>query len=220
MQSHESMHQNAEISGLREVKYMELRPLHQKESTTAKKIVPLLVGFFIIAVMVLSVLEFGNQGNEETIKYNGHKFTKINDRWVTYVNNNKIALLYNPKDVEDAKADADYGSLLMSAKTYFSFDQSQPALFLPANELMLNKNILGITSQLILACPSDNEACEAKNLPIKTCDDASVSTGIILFETANETSMSFKNNCLKFQGTQEGINKLLTRLVLKRLGIV
>ena len=199
---------------------MELKPLHKKESTIAKKILPLAIGFFIIAVMVLSVLEFGSKNDEGSMKYNGHKFTRINDKWVTYINNNKIALLYNPNELEGISADADYSNLLLSAKTYLSFGQDQPALFLPANELLLNKNILGITSQLIIACPYDSEACKAKNLPIKTCSDASASAGVVVLETANETSMSFSSNCLRFQGTQEGMLKTITKLVLKRLGIL
>ncbi len=198
---------------------MELRPLHQKESTIAKKIAPIIIGLFIIAVMVLSVLEIGNNNNEETIKYNDHKFTKINDRWVTYIDKSRIALLYNPKELEGINADVNYNSLLLSNKIYLSINYEDQGLFIPANEIIINKNLLGLTNQMIAACSYDNSVCKEKNLPFKTCNDTSSSTGVIVLETGNETAILFSSNCLTLKGQQEDLNKIITKLVLKRLGI-
>lgn len=197
---------------------MDLRPIHKKENKTLKQTVPILIGLFIIAIMALSVIQPNEKDNE--IKYNDHKFTRVNNRWITYVNKNPISTIYQPTELEDIKADADYGNMLLSNKVYLSFDPGQQALYLPMNEITTYKNLLGFTSQFITACPYDNEACSSQMLPIKTCKDASETTGIILFEFANTTSLEFSNGCLKFSGSQEGITKIIDKLILKRLDIM
>ena len=168
--------------------------------------------------MVLSVLDI-NKNKENEVKYNDHKFVKIGNRWTTYINNNKITVAYLPKDVENINVDVSYGDLSYATKIYLSYNPEQ-ALLTPVQELMLNKNIIGIAQQFVLACPSDNELCKSENLPIKACRDASDSTGVVLFELANNTNIEFNNNCLQLTGTPEEITKIIDKLTLKRLGII
>ena len=198
---------------------MDLKPIHKKENQK-KKLFPILIGLFIISIMVLSVLEYGsNKDDENEIKYNNYKFTMENNRWTTYVNNNKISFAYPPRDLENTNADVNYNDLLYATKIYLSYNPEQISP-IPVQEFMLNKNILGIQSQLVLACPIDNELCKSESLPIKACNDADESTGVILMEISNKSSIDFSNNCLQFHGSQDDIIKTIDKLVLKRLGIM
>lgn len=198
---------------------MELRPLHRKEKRSYKRMFPILIGTMIILIMVLSVLDL-NKNDGEKLKYNGYKFVKINNKWVTYINNNPIYFDYPPNDLGLINADVKYESLLQASKIYISFDQEQPGLLLPARELMQDKNILGFAGQLIIACPVDSEACKTQNLPLKNCNDADGSTGIILLTYLNESSVMFSNNCLELKGSHDDLIKIINKLVLKRLGIM
>ena len=192
---------------------MELRPIHKKEKRSYKRMFPILIGTLIILIMVLSVLDL-NTNDGEKLKYNGYKFVKINNKWVTYINNNPVYFDYSPNNLEQINADVNYGSMLQASKLYLSFDQEQ------TRELMKDKNILGFAGQLVLACPVDSEACKTQNLPLKNCNDADVSTGIILIISSNDTSIMFSNNCLELKGSHDDLIKIINKLVLKRLGIM
>ncbi|MBS3095311.1 hypothetical protein J4231_01405 [Candidatus Woesearchaeota archaeon] len=198
---------------------MELRPIHKKESNTLKKLAPVFIGLFIIAIMVLSVLDL-NKNNEDEASYNGYEFTRANGLWVTYINDQRLQLKYLPQDLENISADISYGNLLLAEKIYFSFDPENQALFPPANEFLGKKNLIGIAQQLTLACPYDNNACKSQNLPVKSCSDANDKTSVILMEYSNSTSIIMESNCLRISGTQEGITKVIEKLILKRFGII
>ena len=68
-----------------------------------KKILTYIIGLFIVSIMILSVLNIGKNDtdNTESYTYNGFKFIKVSNGWLTYVDNKQLILAYGPRELED-----------------------------------------------------------------------------------------------------------------------
>ncbi len=164
-----------------------------------KKILTVLIGLFIISIMVFSVLNFGlDTSGQEEVEYKGLRFIKINQGWQTYTEDEtKIVVLGDPRDLETVSFDAVSLSFLQSIqieKIYLSFNPEQDvsgALY----DFQMN---IPLSAGLVAACYEESEACA--EMPIKTCSDARVSSAVIVFREANETSVVLEGNCLTIEG--------------------
>jgi len=56
-------------------------------------------------------------------------------------------------------------------------------------------------------------------LPLKTCEDASLSTIVIQTEISDIENLSFNNNCLLIQAPRESITSLIEATIIKLHGI-
>jgi len=94
-------------------------------------------------------------------------------------------------------------------KIYLSInpkDRNREALY------ELKKN-LKLQPLVVTACYEDNDACA--DMPLRTCDDATETVGVILLKESNETKVNFKYNCLTIQG--KDLVKLVDKVTLQQI---
>ena len=72
------------------------------------------------------------------------------------------------------------------------------------------KRKIGITELKHYACTEDQEGCE--DLPLKNCDDATQSNGVVIFKRAEDTKISYSNNCIVMEGASENLIKAVDKL--------
>ncbi len=162
---------------------------------------------------------------EESYVYNGFKFTKISNLWLTEVQIGntlfRITTRYSPREVEHISLEPGViTKIINSDKIYFT---------VPGN--LSSVAVLGITEvgrivgtrYGILNIPSQSALTEAigNETLVKTCDDAVNGTGVMLFTTGNSTAVYSEKDCVIVQGEDEwGIVKAADRLAFSLLRIM
>jgi len=165
-----------------------------------------LIGIFIIMLMVLSVINLDS--DDESIEYNNLKFASSSNGYLTYNSEDEqIIILTNPTELLNLETESiSLNGLSSFEKIYISLspnDDYQNAVY------DFSRNIPLPTLQ-VLACYEDHEDCS--DLPLKTCEDATETNGIIIFKEDNETLLSFDDNCLTIQG--KDLLKVTDKLIL------
>ena len=61
------------------------------------------------------------------------------------------------------------------------------------------------------ACTVDAAGCE--ELPLRSCENASMEYGVIEFRKSNDTSVTFESNCLLIQG--ESLLEVVDKFILE-----
>ena len=175
----------------------------------AKLLTFMVAGFFIL-IMATSVLDlyFTRNKKEETYDFNGIKFVNTGNGWLAYLQSGRpLYIASNPKDIENITlSPINLGTLNYAEKIYFSFNPKE------RNRIAISEfsREIKLTPRLVPACPEDNDLCA--NLPIKKCEDTTSSMPVILLKEANETSVTFINNCLSIQG--KDLTKAVDKLIL------
>ena len=174
-----------------------------------KKFLTILMGLFIISIMVFSVLYYGlDTSGQAKVEYKGLEFIQTNQGWQTYTEEEKkILLLSDPRDLENVSSfGVSLDFLSAVGMLYLSFNPEEDvsgALY----DFQVNVEYSG---GLVAACYEESEACA--DVPIKTCADAGLGTGVILFKEANASSVVLEGNCLTIEG--ENLLLLTDRLIL------
>lgn len=171
-----------------------------------KILLPLLICFIIIT----SILGYMSSSDSEKIKYKEYKFNKVNNGWLTYINDNKILLVNNPNELEDYNIKVSLNELNSAQKIYLSIS--------PKDKLFLSnlQNIIPyLTQRVITSCYEDNEYCV--ELPLKNCNDSSIEIKVILIKKSENSKFYYEDNCLVIQGNQEEITKMIDKLTLELL---
>jgi len=182
-------------------------------------IIGLLVLFFSIKYL------YHPKTTEESYVYNGFKFTKVSNLWLTKVQISntifRITVRYSPREVEYVLFEPGVlKKIIDSDKIYFT---------VPGN--LSSVAVLGITEvgrivgthYGILNIPSQAALTEGddKGTLVKTCKDAVNGTGVILFRRGNSTAVYSDKDCVIVQGKDDWeIVKAADRLTFALLGIM
>ena len=169
--------------------------------------------------MVLSVLGIAIQyttDNSENIKFKGQKFTPYQGGWITYKNNNQILIPTQPDLLQYQQVPGiSFADLNKAGKIYFT---SNPNNQLPQQTLFsIQNNLFPYLNNVIIACIEDPQSCA--NLPLKTCSDAEQGIVVIQAQIANNSIISFSNNCLLIQGPIHLITQQVDAIILQLHGI-
>lgn len=210
-----------------------MRPLEtQARKEARKKRNQVILGIFISLIMLLSVVGYAflssySEELQDQAKYKEYTFKKTLDSWQTKVNvgARQIDLItfYLPSEVENISAE---DSLLLS-------NFIDKTIYIVANNLSerqaatsLAINLEKIVFRMQGACSSEEqetEYCIENNLPIKSCDDATLDTTIIMIEedeTLQEASINYKNGCLVIKGNGSEIIKAAEKAIFMIYGII
>lgn len=172
-----------------------------------KRTLTYLMGGFIILLMVASALNMWKGEKEENYDYHGLKFVKTEQGlWVAYKGKQQIVLPYSPEELEEIEIPVNIGLLGYSQKIYISTDDIKAN----AKAMGYFKQKIGLTETKPYACTEDKEGCE--ELPLKDCDDATQTQGIVVFKRAEETKIRYKANCLTMEGASENLIKAIDKL--------
>ncbi|MDP3919140.1 MAG: hypothetical protein Q8Q35_04545 [Nanoarchaeota archaeon] len=180
-----------------------------------KQFFTVLIGVFFIMLMALSAINIGLNNEEEeqeVIVYNGLEFV-YNNGWETTLSDGKVlSLTYRPDGlVNETIGSVDFGSLYYVQKLYLSSDLSTSNLGYSLYDFQNNVDTL---AKVVTACYEDNEACV--ELPLITCEDATDKIGVVEFREANETFVTFEDNCLTIEG--KNLLKVTDKLLLDYYG--
>lgn len=152
------------------------------------------IGAFFILLMVFSTLSMYDPSQNEKVETHGMEFVQAEQGWIAYTDNGYVQLLRDPSTLEDL-GDIPLVNFVSVSKIYLTINPLDGNnLNIALQELQRNINY----GKLTLACTEDVKGCE--DLPLKTCNDASEDTAVIQFENADNSSITFKNNCLLFKG--------------------
>jgi len=183
---------------------MKVKPKRRRKESKVKKYGVIGIGLFLISIMVLSVLQGGND-SEEKVEYHGYKFVKVDDGWITYKNNNQIFIITNPESLEDIKIDDVYFGNVK--KIYVSYKDYIP----------INFKFIPFPIKPILAT-YDEEVSVRENIPIKDCGNADKDTVVIIIQEGVPVSR-FDQNCLIIQGDEKDLIKVVDKIILNLYGI-
>ncbi|UZE93862.1 MAG: hypothetical protein IB618_03820 [Candidatus Pacearchaeota archaeon] len=208
-----------------------MQPLKSKAGKEAKKKrSQLIIGLFIVFLMVFSVVGYAflsgtkpEQQGQET--YNSYVFIDTPEGWKTQISieskSYTITTAFLPQELENITIQ---GTPLLNAfkgKTVYiianNLSERQAAISLYSN---LNK----IVFRMQLACSeeeSETEFCLENELPIKSCDDATLEITIVeIKETENEPIVNYKNNCLIIEGKGTDLVRATEKSVFIIFGIM
>ncbi len=167
------------------------------------------IGLFIIFIMTTSIL--GLVANfSEKYRYKNIKLTQVEQGWVAFHNQKNIYIPSDVRTLNDPNIKRlDLSSLNQKEKIYLSFNPREN-IRIPIAQFL---NHIELAPRKVEACALDLEECS--DLPVKTCKDATSSIGVILFQEANSTEVSFKDNCLMIQG--KDLLKVTDQFILEQL---
>ncbi|MBT3985341.1 hypothetical protein HOD38_01310 [archaeon] len=176
-----------------------------------KELYTYLVGIFIIMLMVLSVVNL-NSDEPEQVEYNGLTFVATESGFLAYTEEGEqVVVLSNPEELKELEIEEiSLGSLTSLSKMYISLNPEDNY----RNAVYDFYNNIELSTWTTEACYEDNELCST--LPIKTCEDATESIGVIIFKEDNETILSLDDNCLTIQG--KDLLKVTDKLILDQYG--
>ena len=206
-----------------------MKPLKTKTRKEAKrKRNQTIIGLFIAFLMVFSIMGYallsGTRQEQSQEIYNGHEFKQTAEGWQTQISieNQAFTLTtaYLPKEVENISMK---GTPLLSA---FKFK----TIYIIANSISERQaassfyiNLEKIALRMQLACSeqeSESDFCVENNLPIKSCDDASNTVTIIEIKETNQTSITYKNNCIIIEGKGSELVKASEKSLFVVFGII
>ncbi len=210
------------------MKSLETRAGQEKK----QRIRNIIIGVIIVTLMVLSTLGYvivdrssQEEQNANTV-YNGFKFVDSVNGWQTEVGANILTMSYLPQEVMDFNGTG-VSSIDIAGFTnkvvYVVISDEQEGYA----SIDLFRNLALVALRVQFACPvedEDSSFCQEKNLPIKSCDDASLDSKIILLknETKDETKTSYeyKDSCLSIYGQGSEIIKASDNFIYKLFGVM
>ncbi|MDD4878675.1 MAG: hypothetical protein PHO02_06620 [Candidatus Nanoarchaeia archaeon] len=187
------------------------RPPREAKKSNKKMYVGLL-GLMIIAIMVGSAADLWRGDEKEgAYEYKGLSFAQTDAGWVAYKpDNSQVWIMTNPAELENITIPylntamlRTYGKLYV---TYNPKERVRAAL----NQFFKN---IPVPQLVVPACTVDVEECA--ELPLKNCTDAGNGVGVLLLREANETSVSFNNNCLVIEGKE--LAKIVDKIILESI---
>jgi hypothetical protein len=162
--------------------------------------------------------------------YNGFDIQKVIDNNIPfykikfYFENNPnpfiISFRNNPKDLENITISNNIKDILLKKgvkELYITMPSDASSVSIIAateiSKIVGNQYFFNLPTHGALTNP-----IEGKDVPVKTCNDISSNTSIILFKIAQETKIYSENSCIIIQGNNEyelirGANRLVLTLL-------
>jgi len=183
------------------------------EGKSRKKLYIWIMGFMIIAIMIGSALDLWKKEDtaEGAYEYKGLSFAQTDTGWMAYkADNSQVWIMSNPAELANMSIPyVNTGMLKYYTKIYATADPTE-RVRIPMSQFFRN---IPVNAIVVPACPVDIEQC--KEMPLKTCENADKNTAVIFFKEANETKVSFENDCLTIQGKE--LTKIVDKIILEAL---
>ncbi|MBI4918430.1 hypothetical protein HY837_00745 [archaeon] len=159
---------------------------------------------FIAFIMVFSIFGFilSYSLDNETVKYNGHKFVNTEQGWLTVINGERFFFAYTPKDVETWINEEVKNQLKNTEQLTFSYNPNDLySSIITESILQLNNKLHKFTKKQLNFGLTNNSGY---SLPLITCSNASEQNPVVLFEESNEnSSIDLDNHCIKIRYTTQ-----------------
>ncbi len=175
--------------------------------------------FFIAFIMVSSIIGFIYGGERDTFKYKDIKFTRTQNEWSAVINNRKMVFNYFPAEVEGVNVSSDVITALLNKPEIDTTSETDDMF---AEEIALAQYNMALTlNNFNIYMRRGFTTNNTFDLPIITCENATVVVPIIYFEHSNETRVSIENNCVIAEARNNfDVLRIKDRLLYSILGII
>jgi len=180
------------------------------------------ISIFIVLLMVFSVLGImlSRDEGEQTKKYNGHKFVARENKWLLSIDKKWIDFDYFPTAVEDIEVNDEIKDRILSTEMlHITFDpdnvtESMDKMRFDLTNLLANLHDIYAASSVI-------KNSTEYNLPIMTCENATVFVPIIELKLGDETAIGMEDNCIIIRAeSAEDMIRLRDAMIYNILGVM
>ncbi len=200
---------------------LETREVRDKKTRNRNVVLGIIIAVIMVAGTVgWAVTSGDNQGNNAE-SYNGFSFTQNNGYWISSIQLNNqiypIQTIYLPKEVDNITSEGILSLEKFSGKTLYlsvyTLEERQAALEI-ANNLQLFVN------RIQFSCYADINDSFCLDKPIKTCNDTSLDSAIIVIQENNLTKSSYSLGCLTINANAENLLKVADRSIFAIFGVI
>lgn len=182
---------------------------------------------FIVFIMIgtsFSFVFFGFQPQGEVVKYNGIKFIDRNNPnqgrlWIAQINGRDAAFSFLPKEVESIPTFDDFSTRLQNK---FEIDVTYDLNSTFKEPIALAQHQMGLTLEKYnIYLRKGFTTNNTFNLPVITCNNATINVPIIYFRKGNSTGIHVENNCVIAEAsTNIDFIKAKDKLLYGILGVI
>ncbi len=180
----------------------------------------LFIGFIMVTSVIGIVLVNYGSDNEGPGSYNGFKFSKGQDGYLTTrIDSRDVAFVYFPAELESMDVSPDIIGLIKGTRMiYITSDfNSNFSQTIGIAEYNLGYAIQDLYSIFPVLAFTGNET----NLPVITCKNATRFVPVISFQEANSTSIRLDSDCIVIESSNaEGFIKGRDRLLYGITGVM
>lgn len=190
-----------------------------KEKKEKKKYGLILFIIFIMIGTSVSFVYFGFSSSEDKAEYNGITFTNSNHVWIAKINGQEAAFSFLPTDVENILAFDDFSKMLQDK---YEIDITSDANSTFKESIALAEHQMGLTMEAYnIYLRKGFTTNTTFNLPIITCNDATLNVPVVYFRYGNTTSIHLKNNCIIAEAsTNADFIKVKDRILYGIFGVI
>jgi len=181
-----------------------------------------IMGLFIAAIMILSVMGFALTFSEpvERLEYNDYKFVRTSQGLRTTINDIHVYFVYFARDVADIPFDEGAKVALDGARViWFAYDPNDIEASAIADALYRMEDVLGTASdQYVQRALLDNTGYA---LPQVSCINATAAVPVLILQSGNETKIEHKNGCITATADRaQAVYQVSDRILYQALGVM
>ncbi len=177
---------------------------------------------FIIFIMIgtsVSFVFFGFSPATERVKYNGVSFVNNGNIWIAKINGNEAAFSFLPGEVENINMSYDISQRLQNK---FEIDATYDLNSTYKEPIALAQHQMGLTlAAYNIFVRKGFTTNNTFNLPIITCDNATINVPVVYFRHGNATNINVDNNCIIAEASSNAdFIRVKDRLLYGMLGVI
>ena len=177
---------------------------------------------FIVFIMIgtsVSFVFFGFSPATERVKYNGFSFVNNGNIWIAKINGREAAFSFLPSEVESVSAFEDFSKRLQGK---FEIDVTYDLNSTYKESIALAHHQMGLTlAAYSIFVRKGFTANNTFNLPIITCDNATINVPVVYFRQGNTTNINIENNCIIAEASANAdFIRVKDRLLYGMLGVM
>ena len=160
----------------------------------------------LVAVLIVLIMVSGGMGyffgDDQTLRYNDHKFKRTDQGYATEINDNLIHLSFLPADVEDIGFSSTAKSLLLNPKAvYVTYDPNNKLNSTMAQiQYDMERIFYPVTGIYLQRALVDSAGYDIMEI---TCENATDYMPVIELKFGNETSIIAEGSCLFVQAQSQ-----------------
>ncbi|MBC8495477.1 hypothetical protein H8D36_04955 [archaeon] len=177
-----------------------------------------LMGGVLVLLMVVSMLGIivGNRGSEKW-EYNGFKFTRTENVFVTKIGEQRIGFQSLPQELLYLEHPNSLNEKLLSPVMYLTFDPDSELQNLLYIDSVRRDLQITISSFVIDGITKESDTYF---LPKITCDNATQFMPVIYFNISTETSIREENGCIIMNGYTEDFFRFRDLILYVHYGVM
>lgn len=181
-----------------------------KKKIDKKKLYVTLVGFFIVFLMVASLLVLDGE-EDNSYEYNGYLVTQGNGFWNVAKEGASLAFEYDPLSLENYSIESFY---VTSDKIYLAYNPTVSDLqSFEFRRLYDFLNSIGVS--VVPSCIDSLENCP--DIPFVSCDEEK---DIIKFEEGKEVKIILDENCVVLKSSKDKALEVVNLYMYRLFGVL